>query len=277
LNAGDKAFIANALQNAITQKRKAGGTKAALILDTLNLHAERISLQNIEPLLSSIFEVADKLDIEADNSRGFSIGSNHLRIHWLLRSLTNDRTTLQQRSTIFSNACQDAALSWLENFVSSAWVDYHPREGNLPEPEAKCLVTEGDLETLRIKFLQRVTNAAQNGELLKSPNLPSLLYRWRDLACDDGLAVKAWTTSILDDDQAISHLAKAFTSYGWQQGIGGVGLGDHVARRITHADVNGLDSILDVARFRTRLETLENDASYPHVSAFMSAWRKREH
>lgn len=279
-HAGDEAFIKSALRTALQIKRSCGNTKAALILDELNLHADRVAEEDILPLLSAIFSLGDELHVEADKAGAFAIGNNHLRIHWLLRRLTRDRLSLTERSAIFMEACSGAAIGWLLDFTRSAYHDYYPRESQEPSPEAECLTTLEDAEKLKSLVMLRIANAANTGELLASRDLPFLLYSWLDWGEDDGLAVKNWTTAQLANDEMVARFANAFTSYSWGHGLGIGGLGDLVAKRTTCAQIKYLDQIMDRELFRRRLEEIEQrggeEAISESISKFLEAWRCQE-
>jgi predicted KAP-like P-loop ATPase len=273
--ASDQDWLRNKFRLSIREKRRDGGTRAAPILDALNQHAEDVSIDDVEPLLSAIFSIADELDVDADKAGGFSIGNNSLRIHWLLRSLTRDRTNLGQRSAILIKAAQSANLGWIVDLASSAWRDYNPREGKEPEPDDKCLVTESDLTKLVKYALASIRRAAKDGALLNHEDLAALLYRWREFAKDGGTAAKRWTTARLKEDHAVARLAAAFTSHSWGQSIE-----DLVAKRSDRAQIDGLDKIMDVTRFRTRLEALDaslQNGSDDHgtIGRFLKAWDNR--
>ncbi len=139
-NAADQVFITRSLREALAVGRSSGGTKAALILDEMNLHAERVADENVEPLLTALFKLGDELDVPADAAKGFSIGDNHLRIHWLLRRLTLDRFGLATRSL-----CAGERRTCLASRLRSDG-DHHPRDGEAPEPESKCLTTADDAD-----------------------------------------------------------------------------------------------------------------------------------
>jgi predicted KAP-like P-loop ATPase len=278
--ASDGELIKQKLREALGVTRKDGKTKAMLILDELNLHAEKVADKDVEPLLSAVFELGDELDVESDKARGFDIGDNQLRIHWLLRRLTLDRFNLTTRSKVFVAASEKAALSWLLDFSQSSYRDYHPREGKQPESEEKCLTTELDAEVLRQAALERLRVAGQSGELLKSRRLAYLLFMWRDIANDDGIEVKLWTASQMKDDAIVGAFAKAFTSHSWSQGLGMAGLGDRVAKRNTRASVDSIDQILDKDAFRIRVEEIAaknvQDEAGTVVREFLAAWKRRE-
>ena len=276
---GDGAYVKRVFREAFKSIRKNGKSKVPLLLDEVNAHASKIEKVNFEPLISAIFEIADEIDRDADRERGFSIGDNPLRIHWLIRKLTFERCDLDERSKIFTTACRGAQLGWLVDFTSSAITDYHPREGKERQPAEKCLVKEDCLDELRALALKAIKSAATNGGLIVHKSLPYILFRWREFAEDDGASVKAWISDRLVDDVSVAYLAKAFTRESWTQGMGG--LGDRVAMRHTHAAVDGLQSIIDVDAFRRRLEELGSDETFSkpykeHVNTFLEAWRKRQ-
>jgi predicted KAP-like P-loop ATPase len=279
-NASDISFVQAAFRAAISAVRRDGTTKAQLLLDELNIHAEEVAGQDVAPLLNAIFQLGDELDVQSDKARGFSIGDNPLRIHWLLRRLTLDRFDLATRSKIFMATCASASLAWLADFSDSAYRDYYPRDNKPPELEAKSLTTEPDALALRNLTLTRIRAAAQSGELLRAGRLASLLFVWRDVADDDGAEVKAWTAEQFKIDATIATFARAFTTYSWSQGLGMAGLGDAVAKRHTRAGVSFLDKVLDVGTLRTRVEELDArnaaDVDGAAIREFLGAWRRHD-
>jgi hypothetical protein len=182
---------------------------------------------------------------------------------------------------MFMAACERASLAWLIDFTDSAYADYHPRGGKSPQPEENCLTTAADADTLRLKMLERIREAAASGELAAAKNLAYLLFRWRDLARDDGVEVRKWTNVQMDDDATTATFAKAFTSYSWSQSLGIDGLGDAVAKRNTRANVDSLDQILDRAKLRARIEDLARAGTLSvgdgdAVREFLNAWRRHD-
>lgn len=274
---GDKAYVKAAFKDALKSIRKSGKSKVPLLFDEVNSHASRIAESKFDSLISAIFEIADEIDRSADRERGvFTFGDNHLRIHWLIRKLTFERCSLEDRSRIFEKACQDAEIGWLVDFISSANEDHYPRKGEQAEPPEKCLIAKDYLDNLKAHTIRKIEAAGRNGSLLSHPRLAYILFRWCELAGDEGESVRAWTGSQFADDGAIAYFAKAFTSESWSQTMG-----DRVAIRRIEAGVSGLPSILDVDLFRRRLEALEQNRTLesPHgeyVHTFLEAWRKKE-
>jgi predicted KAP-like P-loop ATPase len=273
---GDRALVKDKVRAALGTIRKDGKTKAELILDELNLHADKIDDDHVLPLLTVLFELADELDVEADVAKGFQIGDNQLRIHWLLRRLTLERFDLSKRSALIMTASENAALSWLVDLSRSAYRQRHPKVGDQPKREAECLTTEADANALRQRALDRIRAAGSSGELARqSRHLPFLLLMWRELAADDGEEVKAWTAAQMKDDTTVAAFSKAFTSYSWSQSVGFAGLGDTVAKRNARAEIGALDSLLDVSFFRARVEEVAAKGDVVAID-FLTAWRRRE-
>ncbi len=280
-HAGDREFVKQAFLKSLGSIRKNGKSKVPLLFDELNVHASKIEKAKFQPLISAIFQIADKIYRDEDRERGgFSFGDSHLRIHWLIRKLTFDRCDLNERSEIFLSASQDAQVGWLIDFTSSAISDHSPRKGSEPEPPEKCLVSKNRIPELKAHAVRIIKSAAATGELLSHPKLPSILFRWREFS-EDGSEVKARTSNQLKIDKSVSMLARAFTGESWSQGIGMVGLGDRVAMRKVRAQIESLEHIIDVGEFRRRLEEMEKNEAFDkelkeNVSVFLEAWRKRE-
>jgi predicted KAP-like P-loop ATPase len=269
--ADDVEHVKTTLRHAVTVTRRSGGTKAAVWLNELNTHSARIDPDKIQPLLTALFEVADEINVEADKAKGFSMGGNELRLHWLLRSLTRERLSLDERSNLFLQACNKASLSWLADFTSSAWGDYHPREGKEPEPPENCLTTEADAEQLRALLHSRIEAAAKDGSLLAHRDLHSLLHSWMNLTTDDGASVRAWTSAAFATDDGVRQIAKAFTSYGWTQAMG-----DAVAKRVTRVSPQSMARLMDLDAFRPRVEAVAAAGASPEVQEFLEAWQRAD-
>jgi predicted KAP-like P-loop ATPase len=274
--ASEETFISSSLGEGLGIKRSSGETKTALILDELNLHADAVADKDVQPLLTTLFKLGNMLDVPADAPKPFSIGGNNLRLHWLLRRLTQERFDLATRSFALAHACEAAELGWLVDFTNSAYGDHHPRPGKSPKPEGQCLMTAADAEALRGKTLDRVREEARSGKLGLHSKLGYVLFRWREMAGDDGAEVREWTDAQLARDEMITCFAKGFTSHGWSQTVS-----DTVARRITIAQVDGLDAIMDVPRLRARMEELLALSTLPKpdreaIEVFTTAWRRQD-
>lgn len=278
--AGDKAFIQERFRAAAVQVRKSGKSMVPVLLDELTSHGREVARENVEPLVSAIFEIADEISLPDDDERGFMTGSTRLRFHWLIRRLTADRFTLEERSAMYVAATANASTGWLVDFTSSAVDDYRPKEGEEVNFD-QCLVVEAALPELKARALQKLEETAQSGELIQKRDLIYNLYRWYDFSANEGSEVKSWLAEQMKDDAVLVILAKAFTGESWSTGLGGFGgLGDRVSKRNVRAQITDDTPLLDAAAFRAQLERIVKERKLPEddlaaVETLLKAWDGR--
>jgi len=279
-HADDRDFIQMTFREAADERRRTGTSMVPVLLDELNTHAPSIEPEKVEPLISALFEIHDEIDLEIDNERGMmSFGETTLRYHWLIRRLTNDRFTLDERTDLYVSAIENASLGWLVDFTSSACDDYRDQE-NGPQREENCLIREDAVAPLVDRSLAAIRTAAADGSLLHHKDLFYILYGWRNFMGNDSTEVRAWTDPLLNNDSALVIFARELTGESWSQGMGIAGLGDRVAQRHVQARIDENMDILDVERFRSELERLQtsgqlDEPSQRTVDDFLEAWDRR--
>lgn len=276
--ANDREFIKERLLRATAQIRRDGKSMVPVVLDELTSHGQKIARDKVEDFFSAVFEVADAISRKEDEERGgFAIGSTSLRIHWLIRRVTEDRFTLEEKSALYLGATEHASLGWLIDFVSSAYDDHHPRAGKDVNLET-CLTTAEAIPVLIERGLQALRHAAQSDALLQRNDLMFQLYRWKEFADDDGAEVKAWLADRMQRDEVMVVLAKALTGEAWTTGLGGFGsLGDRVSRRQVRAQIGDNFALFDPIRFRAELERIVREQrqlpeDLDAVRVLLAAW-----
>ncbi len=278
--ADDCDFVQATFREAAQARRSTGTSMVPVLFDELNTHAPKVNKAKVEPLLSALFEIHDEIDLDTDQGRGMmGLDDTSLRYHWLIRRLTADRFTIDERTDLYFSALANASLGWLVDFVSSAKGHYQDRDDG-PRREEDCLVREDAIDRLVDQALAEIRDAAADGMLLQHQDLFYILYRWRDFLENDPTEVRAWTDPLLINDDALLTLAKELTGESWSQGIGMFGLGDRVSRRTIRAQIDENTDILDVDRFRTALERLQasgnlNDDDQKVVDDFLTAWQRQ--
>lgn len=249
-SSGDSAFVISSLREACTVLRRSGETRASLILGELTIHAPAIPPTNVTALVKALFEIADEIDIEADRRRGFSgIADNRLRLHWLLNRL-NDTLSLDQRDQIYQRAVEGAALFWLVEFAQRC-SSYYQTSNDRDEPP---IVSEPVARAFLELALERTRGAAAIGTLMANQNLTTLLFRWAELAGDNGnVEVKAWTTEHLADPTFIVALAAQMPSSSWSYSIGTDEMGDRVQSKSVKVNIDAYSELIDVETFERRI------------------------
>ncbi|MCG7981771.1 MAG: P-loop NTPase fold protein [Candidatus Thiodiazotropha lotti] len=279
----DPDFVKESFRGAAISRRSNGTSLVPVLLDELNTHASKVSKEKVQSFLCAIFEIHDEIDLDIDKDKGmYSVGDTSLRYHWLIRRLTRDRFTLDERTELYATAIENAPLGWLVDFVLSVKEDYRERaETEAPKREEEYLTREDVITSLVEKALASIRSAASDGTLLHHQDLIYILYAWRHFLGNDPSEAKEWTDHLLGDSEAVVILAKGFTGESWSHGIGGMGfLADNVATRTTRARIDENTDIIDRDLFKSKLEELQDDANLQDddknaVKEFLSAWNNQ--
>ena len=278
--AGEKEFVQERLLRAARQVRRDGKSMVPVVLDEMTSHGRQVSKEKVSAFFSAIFEIADAINRKEDEERGFATGTTSLRIHWLIRRVTDDRFSLEERSAIYLAATESASFGWLVDFASSAYTDHYPREGREVDLST-ALTTKEALPTLVGRALGSLRQAAQDDSLLDRPDLMHCLYRWKEFAGDGGAEVRAWLADRMQRDDVIVRMARALTGESWSTGLGGFGgLGDRVSRRNVRASIHSDFDLFDQDKFRAALERIVSEQRQPAedieaVRVFLDAWGKK--
>lgn len=276
----DTHYIQSLFRKAAATNRKNGATMVPVYFDELNSHATRIDKDNVEPLLTALFEIHDEIDLEADGEKGFGMFANtSLRYHWFIRRLTLEQFSLDERTQLYSNAIKKASLGWLVDFVASA--KGHYRDPKKLKREEECLIAETAVPEFVQHALFGIREAATNDSLLAHQDLSNILFRWRDFNDGDASEVKEWTDRLMQNDEALVIFAKSFTGEGFSFSAGFDGLGDRVSQKTTSAVITDDIDILDPVAFRAGLERIMNahnmdEQSMQIVRNFLAAWDRRK-
>lgn len=273
----DSQFIQSTFLNAKSVSRKNGNSMVPVYLEELTVHSSKIRKESVKILLTTLFNIHDEIDLECDEERGFSgIADTSLQFHWLIRRITEDRFTLEERTQLYVDAIQTASLGWLVDFVSSARNDYFEKRDG-PQPEASCLVLESAIPKLIEKALSTIRTSAKNGVLLKHKDLIYILYRWKEFENGDASKILVWTNNLLNNTEALVILADQFTGESWSHSLGFADLGDRVSTRTIRVQIDKTIDIIDPIKFRSALEQLAktkdlDEKSEKIVNQFLTAW-----
>lgn len=248
-SAGKPGATAAALRQFLhTPRRRKPGTRAALALEELRVRAADIAQDDVVPFLKDIFSIADELNIESDNRRGFGhYGSNDTRVHWLLNSLLLDRFDEPTRTAMIREAAPVSSLSWLMSLSSrcKSIKDKNDKD----EDRGENLADDATVDWLFELSRDRIRAAASDNSLLAVAEIERILYDWKNRSSPE--EVRAWTDKQFDNDTFIVGMAAATIRQSWSYGIGGLGsLGDRVSKKYEYVNLEPLASFLDIGRFR---------------------------
>lgn len=272
----EKNVVSSALLSAIKIQNAQGGTRAALLLEELNLYANSIPLEKASSFLSELFSVHDEINIEADEAKGFGFADNSMRTHWIVRSLLVGRTELEERSLVIMEASANACLGWLVRLASRAYRDHYPAEGKKPQPPENCLTTKEGAAELRKAALTKIEQAAADNSLLNVPGFIRILYEWSFILDDESLSkAKDWCLEQAKTDLGVECLASAFVTTSWSQG-----LDDYVA--VSNYEIaKSLHDFFELDDFKSKVEELlsrseETTPTHDILTRFIAATEKKD-
>lgn len=254
--AGDREFVRRLLIEGLSVRRSAGGTRAALLLEELSLLAERVAARDVAPLLDALFGIADQLDVLEDEARGFSFGSNPLRIHWILNKLLLGRFPLEERSALLLAAIQGAEPAWCADLAERCRNVYEPRNGKDPTIESEALADGSTAKKVVAIALDRLREVAGDGRILDANGTNSPLWALYRLSPSGSEEIRTLTDQYLENDRHTILLARALTSTTWTHAVGLSGMGDRVAKASPRVDRSAIDNIVDGERLIARVDQL---------------------
>jgi predicted KAP-like P-loop ATPase len=275
MGANDQERTQQTLREALATTRRRGGTRAALLLDELTLHAFEVPEGNIATLVTAIFGIADELDVETDKAKGFSVGDNFLRIHWLLNRLVTDRLPLAERDILLESTARNATLAWLVAFTERCRREHELRQDGPQRPDRELLVSAQAAERLSALTLRRLEDAARDGSLARRSDLLSVIYGWYRLTPNDQrFSVRDWVTGQLIHDKVVLTLAGQFVSVGWSHTAG-----DRVSRPVPILRKETVEEIVDPVVFRARVDevlkqTGTTEPQQATLRRFEDAWAR---
>lgn len=272
--ADDEAFIESELRTALAKTRRDGSSQAGLILEELAFFARDIPEANVPAFVSTLFRLADALDVDSDRGKGFmAMANNQLRIHWILNRLVNDRFDQARRDDIYGAAFATASLEWSTDFAESCIADYQLREDGR-QGRNDPLVSQPKSEEFRIHALEKIRTAAANGSLAAHPKLVPLLFTWRRLNGGDNAELTTWTDGMLNDDAFVIALARQIPSESWSYGMGFDEMGDRVSTRTLRVNLEPFGGFLDVPGLEARVRELaDREETNAEDRAVLTAFR----
>ena len=277
-SAGDAERLRDLFLDAANTRLASGSTKAQLFLEALRVHANDIPEEHVGNLLKSIYSVADDLVLAESREVSHStiFGEILPQLLRLTRQLTMERLTLERRSSVIREVCNDATITCLAFVAGSAWGEHLPTENEIPKGREERLTSQRHAEELKDLALKRIRKAANDGSLIECPLLMVILLRWKD-AEDGDEAVRSWVNTVIHNDAAtVVRIAEAFTGVRSESY-----LGDSVPERNYTAVTGQLKLVADLQAFRARAEQVLGEGGLEVgdreiLERFLNAWRAQE-
>ena len=270
--ADDVEFIQSRFYFAADQRRRTGGSMVPVLLDVMISHAPNIEKDKVKPLLHTLFQIHDKIDLDIDfESRSFGLGSASQRYHVLIWRLTDRRFTDEERTNIYMEALSNACIGWLIDFIFVAKAEYS--EGEHRIKGETYLVTVDVIDKLINRALSAIRQAAGDRSLLRHKRLGTIFQAWHNFLDGNVSEIRDWTDGLLSDDEALVTLVKHFT--GETRHLSGPN--DRIGKREPHIKIREMSDIIDLDVFHSHLKRLQRagtleDDDQNAVDLFLDLW-----
>lgn len=232
-----------------SQKRRSGGTRAAVLLEDIKGFIDNTDQQVIKDAVSSLLYAGDAFLNDIDEKRGAfgipSIWNISFAIEPLLGMISPEN-----REEIMSDAIKTSPSLTIVSYMTLLFSRQHGRHGEKEpiDPERR-LLDEDAIIRLEEKLATRLSLAAIDGTLLESSKSAQCLYAWKDVGSDHD--IREWMAECMGDDAKAILLAKVFTGEGISHAMG-----DRVSRRTFNVSREGLDRFMDADKFIQRVQEI---------------------
>lgn len=213
----DADALRNKLIQLANQRVPDGSTRARLLLERLEDYTRsEIRAEAIPIVVKALFDVGDHLLRPEDESRGMWGFGNNIRIGRVIHQLMR-RLDEPSRFSVLKEAIHEGrALSVIVRQVGIFGQEHGKYGRQQRDPEHWRTVTAQHLQELEGFALAKIRRAAGDGSLLQTPDLPNVLYRWRDWTGED--EARRWVHAMAQSDDdliefLVKFLGKGYTQY----------------------------------------------------------------
>lgn len=261
----DPAEFTTIVQEAAGRPRRAGGTRAAVLLDEIGALASDMEPDALERAATSILFAADGFLTAADDAGGFSLPVVW-QISWAVDAFLGKLEVSAQARILRDALSTSPSLSSL-SFLVFGWSREHGRHAEEPpKDESERRFDEQTVIFFETALASRLAAAAADGTLIASKQALDLIYAWSELAGNE--LVKQWSDGQIATDEGALNLARMVTTKGHV-----IGSGDRVAREYPAVNREALTPLIDLERLDTRLNEIDTDST-PSVLHIIQQFRR---
>lgn len=236
----DPAETRRIVQGYVDRERRSGGTRAAVLLDTLMAEVDEVAECGDEVTARALLAAADLILNRADGHRTPEGLPKTWAVSFAIDPLFN-RLNAKKVADLLDEAIEGLSPQMTTFFVTLMSSE-HGRAGDKEaKPPAERRLPLAAVKRLEKRLADRVQRDAESGDLLRQDGAASQIWAWERHAGTE--PVKAWIASQLETDGFAPWLMKTFTGEGTSHGMG-----DLVGQRMYTVGRASLETLADVDR-----------------------------
>jgi predicted KAP-like P-loop ATPase len=274
--AGDASAFAELLLRLAGEKRPDGSTRLSAFLERLgDFTEERIPDAHIPSIVHALLNVGDGLLLPEDERKHiFDIGDNGLRIGWAIWPLLKRLPENERFEVLKSASAQSDSVSLIVDKVSYLARQHGKLTDRPAKPEEERLVNAEHLGELEQLALAKIRAARDQNRLIDTPELPHVLWRWRDWAGE--AEVSTWAKGAIASDGGLVKFLSRYLQKSFSQGMS-----DVVGQVHYRLDPKWLEPFVSPAEIISRARSLVvnadlNDLQRKALACFIEGYEKRQ-
>jgi len=221
----------------------------SVMLDRFEAYKQKVPLTHATQFISAFIDFADEIPDELGGMMSLSAVQHASRIvYWFLKQ----EPSQQKRGDLLTEAARNSHGVFL-TVAEAQSNDRDDKEGKKEKNPDAYLIDEENAEILKQISVEKIKSASVSGDLLNSPQLQYLLYRWKAWGGPD--APSEWLKGVVNTDTGLRKILVAFMSRSTSQTIG-----SRVANVHWRFDLSGLEEFIDPIDFQKRVEELSQDS-----------------
>lgn len=225
-------------------------SRAREFLDRLEDYTrDDIPVEDIEPLLQALYDAGDAL-LEAKDKQGFASFGNHIRVlrvtYQLLHRLPSQQERFEILERVLSNADSIPMITHRVGVLGQEFGEFGAEDS---VPEEKRTISRDHLARLERITVDRIEEVADTGTLFEVPDLPNVLFVWKESAGDE--SVQEFVEELIDSDAGLADFLESFL-----QRTHSYTPGDRVSYSAWWIHVPSVAELTDVSFLEERAETI---------------------
>jgi predicted KAP-like P-loop ATPase len=258
------------------EKRPDGRTRVSVFLERLEDYtSSEIRSDSIPSIVQALLNVGDTLLIVDDERQGMFDFGNRMRIGRIIWQLLK-RLERSERFELLKTAITQArSISITKSEVVVLAQQHGKYGGEGATPENERILSEEQVPVLERIVLDKVRSAAEQGTLLETPSLASVLHAWRGWAGEE--EPRSWVEHIIEDEHSLVKLLTAFLNKSFAHTFG-----DTVGRTAYRLDPKSLEPFLQPSQIIDRIRSIVqtnslDDKGQIALKQFIKEFDVREH